>query len=143
MDQQSPDTTLPQVRRILLAEDDIDDQEFLIEALLEVDSNLHIHVEDSGEKAIDYLKSLNEDAMPCLIILDYNLPKVNGHQILTYLKEEPRFEHVTKLVWSTSNTPHYVQRCLDEGAKAYLVKPTDLLGIKKVAATMLTYCNCR
>lgn len=128
-------------RYVLLAEDDIDDQEFLIEALLEIDGELKIHVEDSGEKAVDYLQRIDHDHLPCLIVLDYNLPKVNGHQILAYLKGDNRFDDVTKIVWSTSNSPLYEQRCMEEGAEAYLVKPTDLMGIKKVAEQMLAYCS--
>ncbi|OLY92843.1 two-component system, chemotaxis family, response regulator CheY [Cnuella takakiae] len=128
-------------RYVLLAEDDIDDQEFLIEALHELDPELNVHVADSGEKAIEYLSSVTVTSFPSLIILDYNLPKINGQQILSYLKNDERYDGVTKLVWSTSNAPHYVQCCLQEGAKAYLVKPTDLGGIKKVAATMLAYCS--
>lgn len=128
-------------RFIFLAEDDIDDLEFLIEALLELDRKLKIHVEKSGERAIEFLRNIKQDQLPSLIILDYNLPKVNGHQILSYLKNEPLFTGVTKLVWSTSNSPHYERHCLEEGAEAYLVKPTDFAGIKKVAATILSYCR--
>lgn len=128
-------------RYVLLAEDDIDDQEFLVEALKELDPELQVHITDSGEKAIAYLQAVAPADLPSLIILDYNLPKINGQQILSFLKKEERYKEVTKLVWSTSNAPHYVQCCLDEGAKAYLVKPTDLNGIKKVAATMLAYCS--
>jgi CheY-like chemotaxis protein len=127
-------------RSIFLAEDDLDDQEFLIEALHELDSSLQIHVADSGDKAIEYLQSLPLAELPQLIVLDYNLPKLNGFQILSFLKSDPRFSGVTKLVWSTSNSPLYQQRCIQEGATAYLVKPTDLGGIKEVAAAILSHC---
>lgn len=128
-------------RSIFLAEDDIDDQELLIEALLQLDSTLQIHVEDSGEKAVAYLQKLTQEQTPCLIILDYNLPKVNGQQILALLKQEEQFNTVKKLVWSTSNSPQYEQRCLEEGALAYLVKPSDLSGISSIAQIMLRYCD--
>jgi CheY-like chemotaxis protein len=128
-------------RFIFLAEDDIDDQELLVEALLQLDTSLQIHVEDSGEKAIDFLQNLDRKQTPCLIILDYNLPKVNGYQILNYLKSQERFHEVKKVVWSTSNSPQYEQSCLKEGALAYLVKPSDLSGIERIAQIMLQYCE--
>lgn len=128
-------------RLILLAEDDIDDQELLIEALLQLDNTLHIHIEDSGEKAVDYLQNLHPHEVPCLIVLDYNLPKINGRQILSFLKTQERFNHVKKVVWSTSNSPQYEQSCLAEGALAYLVKPSDLTGISQIASVLLGYCS--
>lgn len=127
-------------RFIFLAEDDVDDQDFLVKALLELDAGLNIFVADSGEKAVDYLQALPPDKLPQIIILDYNLPKINGYQILSFLKDDARFSGITKLVWSTSSSPMYQQRCIQEGATDYLVKPTDLNGIKKVAATILSHC---
>ncbi len=129
------------VRHIFLAEDDIDDQEFLIEALRQLDERLQIHVEASGDKAIDYLNELSDNYMPCLIILDYNLPKLNGQQILAHLKEKKRFRNVVKVVWSTSNSPQYREKCLQEGAMDYLVKPSDIYGIQRVAKQMLSFCT--
>ena len=127
-------------RIIFLAEDDTDDQEFLIEALQQLDQEVKVHVESSGEKALDYLLKVPEDQAPCLILLDYNLPKLNGQQILTHLEEQQRLPKTTKLVWSTSSSPLYEQACLEAGAKAYLVKPTDITGIGQIAKVVLDYC---
>ena len=54
-----------------------------------------------------------------------------------------RFEDVTKVVWSTSNSPVYEQICLDLGAKAYLVKPNDISGIHRLAQLMLQMCSVK
>jgi two-component system, chemotaxis family, chemotaxis protein CheY len=128
-------------KNIFLAEDDIDDQEFLTEALQSLDDTINVHVENSGEKAISYLEGLPDGEAPCLIILDYNLPLVSGHQILENISASERYKDVTKVVWSTSNSSHYEQICLRSGASAYFVKPSDVAGIKQLAKKMLELCG--
>lgn len=125
---------------IFLAEDDIDDQELLIDAFGQIHTNVKVKAVTNGRKAIDYLCN-PENSMPCLIVLDYNLPEVNGSEILQRLSEDTRFSHVPKVVWSTSNSQHYRSMCLDLGAREYFVKPSDINGIEKLAKEMLHYCG--
>jgi len=128
-------------KTIFLAEDDIDDQEFLTEALHTIDENVTIHIEKSGDKALGYLESLSESQLPCLIVLDYNLPLVSCHQILQNIQHTERYKNVVKVVWSTSNSPHYEKACIDSGAAAYFVKPADIAGIRTLAEKMLELCK--
>jgi CheY-like chemotaxis protein len=125
---------------IFLAEDDIDDQEFLAEAFKDIDQNILMHIESSGEKALEYIDKVPDDQLPSLIILDYNLPMVSGHQILGHMNNNSRYQKIVKLVWSTSNSPHYEKVCLESGATAYFVKPADVAGIRQLAEKMLSYC---
>jgi len=127
-------------RYIFLAEDDVDDQEFLTEALQQVDNSVRVHVEKTGDKAVGFLKQLGEHELPCLIVLDYNLPLISGHDILVDIKDLERYKDITKVVWSTSNSPHYEKMCLESGAAAYFVKPADMEGIRKLAEQMLAFC---
>ena len=131
----------PLNKKIFLAEDDVDDQEFLTEALLDIDENVNVHVEKSGDKAVRYLESIADDQLPCLIVLDYNLPLVSGHQILQNIQHSERFKNVVKIVWSTSNSPHYEKACIESGAQAYFVKPADIAGIRELAGKMLELCK--
>jgi CheY-like chemotaxis protein len=126
---------------VFLAEDDVDDQELLIEALTGFVPAMKIRTAANGKKAMTELLGLNEHALPCLIILDYNLPEVNGGEILKQLSAEPRFQPVPKVVWSTSNSPLYRQICMDMGARAYFVKPSDIKGIERMAQEMLIFCD--
>jgi CheY-like chemotaxis protein len=126
---------------VFLAEDDIDDQELLIEALTGYVPAMKIRTAANGKKAMTELLSLGDHALPCLIILDYNLPEVNGGEILKQLSAETRFHSVPKVVWSTSNSPLYRQICLDLGARAYFVKPSDIKGIGQMAQEMLVFCD--
>ena len=126
---------------IVLAEDDLDDQELLVEAFSSLDDSLGVITVNNGKKLFSFLESLPDGKYPCLIVLDYNLPEMNGSEILARINETPRFEKVTKVIWSTSNSPLYEKVCLERGAKAYLVKPSDLQGLKNMASLMLSMCR--
>ncbi|RYY99509.1 MAG: response regulator [Chitinophagaceae bacterium] len=123
--------------RIFLAEDDMDDQELLIEAMAVHLPGAVVQTASNGKKALTILQALPDPALPTLIIVDYNLPEVNGSEILKALAAEARYAAIPKLVWSTSNSPLYRQICLDLGARAYFVKPSDIKGIERMAREML------
>lgn len=128
---------------IFLAEDDIDDQELLIEALTSLDKTVEVYVVNNGKKAVSFLEELPENKNPCLIVLDYNLPELNGADILNRINTIEKLHRVTKVIWSTSNSPVYEKICTELGAKAYFVKPTDFYGIEKIARTMLQLCGLK
>jgi CheY-like chemotaxis protein len=128
---------------ILLADDDIDDQELLVEALSKVQPGIHIHSVTNGYKAISFLNNLPADVSPCLIVLDYNLPEINGSEVLCAIKQIKKFDGVTKVIWSTSNSPVFRKECMDLGAKAYLVKPSDINGIYDIAHFLLNLCGIK
>jgi CheY-like chemotaxis protein len=126
---------------IFLAEDDVDDQELLVEAFTRLDNTIKVRAATNGKKALGLLENLSQN--PCLIVLDYNLPELSGAEILERLNKMKRFEDITKIVWSTSNSPVYERICLDLGAKAYLVKPNDISGINRLAQLMLQMCTVK
>lgn len=128
-------------KTILLAEDDLDDQELLIEAMRNLSTSVQIKTVTNGNKAISFLKELAPEAFPQLIVLDYNLPEVNGAEILSFLQQNPRFNVIPKIVWSTSNSALYRTQCMELGANAYLVKPSDFSAIESMARQMLELCN--
>ena len=128
---------------IFLAEDDIDDQELLIEAFSHFDNSIAVKAFNNGKKALSFLENLPIDETPCLIVLDYNLPELSGAEILEKLNQSKLFEDVTKVVWSTSNSPVYESVCLALGAKTYLVKPNDISGMNKLAELMLQMCEVK
>jgi CheY-like chemotaxis protein len=131
----------PGTRTIFLAEDDIDDQEFLQDALLAIDPAVRLIAFSSGLKFINRLKETADEHLPCLIVLDYNIPELNGAEILEQLKLHDRYAGIPKVVWSTSDSQLYRETCLSNGAKAYLVKPSSITGIAEIAREMLHYCQ--
>ena len=126
---------------IYLAEDDLDDQELLAEAFFEIDPTIRLRSFSSGREILSHLETLSDTQVPDLIILDYNIPEINGAEILRKLGENKKFEQVTKLVWSTSNTEQYENHCIALGARAYLVKPSNFAGLEGMARKILSYVN--
>jgi CheY-like chemotaxis protein len=126
---------------ILLAEDDIDDQELLADAFKEINPEIKLVAFSTGRRFLSYTKELKASEIPDLIILDYNIPEINGAEILKLLDEDVRFHSVAKLVWSTSNSPQYEISCKSLGAKAYLVKPSDISGLIELAKKMIELVN--
>jgi CheY-like chemotaxis protein len=122
---------------IFLAEDDVDDQELLIEALTNLDNTITIETANNGKKAIHFLEAQDKDQTPTLIILDFNLPELSGAEILKHLNSLDQYKDVPKIVWSTSNSPVYEKICLHLGASAYMVKPHDVSGISRIAQRMV------
>jgi CheY-like chemotaxis protein len=129
------------VKTILLAEDDIDDQDFITEAFQKIDSSLTIHTVLNGTKVLPFLDSLSDEQLPQLILLDYNLPEQNGADVLEQLTKSSRYQSIPKIVWSTSNWAQYRNRCLELGAAFYMVKPSDIKGIENLARQMVELCQ--
>jgi CheY-like chemotaxis protein len=129
------------LKLILLGEDDIDDQEFLEEAICTIDNSYKLECVSNGKNLINYLEGLKDEFLPILIVLDYNLPILSGAEILQELSSMERYKKIPKLVWSTSNSPVCKTNCLDFGASDYIVKPKDMISLRETAIHMLSFCK--
>lgn len=113
---------------VLLVEDDPGDVLIAQEALLagEVDSRLEV-VSD-GVEAMAYLRNENGYASanrPDLILLDLNLPRKSGHEVLAEVKADPSLRSIPIVVLTTSGLEEDVARCYDHYANVYVTKPVD------------------
>jgi len=123
--------------QVYLAEDDIDDQELLKEIFLQVNPRIELVSCSTGRQFVNQLERLPRK--PRMLILDYNIPEMNGAEILQHLKENGEYNDIVKIVWSTSNSPFYMNTCLTLGAHAYFVKPASMDGLYHMARQMLGY----
>ena len=126
---------------ILLAEDDVDDQELIVHAFTEVTSDFRLHIVNDGKELINFLTTTSDNKLPCLIVLDYNMPEMNGAQVLQMLTGDKRYENIPKIILSTSSNPKYIQDCLHKGANAYRVKPDSFSQLVVLAKEMLELCS--
>ena len=127
-------------RFILLGEDDADDQEMLKEVFTSIDIAFILFFVNNGSEILSALEKLKDDQMPCLIVLDYNMPGLNGADILRELSTNERYKNIPKVVWSTSGSEKFRTLCLELGAIDYVIKPNDIEGLEKVARYMLSLC---
>ncbi len=94
-----------------------------MEAIHEVDGSIECHSSTSGE---DALRELEREtvALPDLIFLDLNMPKLNGKQVLKEIKRSHALQHVPVIMYSTSFAPHDIQEVTYLGAAFHLLKPS-------------------
>jgi two-component system, chemotaxis family, response regulator Rcp1 len=114
---------------ILLVEDNPGDARLAVEALKEskVRNNLY-HVKD-GVEAMDFLRRRGEYAggiVPDLVLLDLNLPRKDGREVLEEIKVDPKLRLIPVVVLTTSEAERDLVRTYDLHANAYVVKPIDL-----------------
>jgi len=114
---------------ILLVEDNPDDVDLTREAFREVGATSRLHVVESGIDAIAFLRHEGQYAAaptPDLVLLDLNLPKKSGHEVLAEIKADPRLRGIPVVVLTSSAAESDVARSYALAANGYVTKPVDL-----------------
>jgi CheY-like chemotaxis protein len=130
----------PSSKFILFGEDDKDDEDFLKELFTGMDNSFALQFIGNGRKLVSTLEQMSTGQLPCLLVLDYNMPELNGAEILKKLQGDPRFESLPKIIWSTSGSDVYKKRCLELGAKEYIIKPSNVNDLSEIVKYMLSLC---
>lgn len=131
----------PANKLVLVGEDDIDDEEILEDVCQTIDTSINLKFLNNGQKLIEYLDKIKDNELPCLIILDYNMPGLNGAEILKKLQVNRRIKNIPKIIWSTSNAAAYKKNCLEFGATDYMVKPYKIKELEAMLREMLSHCH--
>ncbi len=120
---------------LLIIEDNPGDVRLLEEAFGELHANLKIHVARDGAEGIALVAGANQskEDSPDLILLDLNLPKVSGHDVLIKIKSDPRTRHIPVIILTSSRAESDVRRAYQSHANAYLRKPSTLEGLLATA----------
>jgi CheY-like chemotaxis protein len=126
---------------IYLVDDDPDDQELLIYAFHQVTDNYHLKVVSSGRELIHQLSLLDDGELPCLIVLDYNMPGLTGKDILSYLHNSERYRKIPKIIYTTSDRFSDKTESLQIGAQDFITKSASIEGILNSAKKMLGFCD--
>ena len=79
---------MKKIPRILLADDNLDDQSFIRDAFSYVNANIELEILNDGQELLEHLHIIKNEEIPSLIVLDYNMPKLNGVQVLEILLRE-------------------------------------------------------
>ncbi|MHA6758678.1 response regulator [Streptacidiphilus sp. PAMC 29251] len=119
----------PQPVEVLLVEDDAGDELMTREAFEDNKIRNNLHVVRDGLEALDFLyrRAPHADApRPDLILLDLNLPKYDGRQVLEQIKADPELCHIPVVVLTTSSAEEDILRSYKLHANAYVSKPVDL-----------------
>lgn len=114
---------------ILLVEDNAGDIRLTKEAFSEMNVRTRVHIAQDGAAALQFLRKeqlYNESPHPDLIILDLNLPKKSGFEVLVQIKENPELRSIPVIILTSSNAEGDVRKSYENHANAYILKPVDL-----------------
>lgn len=114
--------------KILLIEDNVGDILLTKEALADAKIRNEIEVRKDGEAAISYLMQTAQTErqnLPDIILLDVNLPKRNGHEVLMSIKNESALKHIPVIMLTTSSAPKDIAKAYQQHVNCYIVKPVD------------------
>jgi CheY-like chemotaxis protein len=114
---------------ILLVEDNEGDIFLTTEAFESGKFKTELSVVRDGKAAIDFLKKEGEYAGakdPHLLLLDLNLPKRNGFEVLQFIKQDTKLLHIPVIILSTSSAERDINKCYENHANCYITKPVDI-----------------
>jgi CheY-like chemotaxis protein len=111
---------------ILLVEDDIDDVDLLKEALLENNVEYQMEVIMEGDKVFKYLETV--ETLPEIIVMDLNLPKTGGKEILQEIKSNCTLTRIPIVILTTSSSKEDIEYCNNMGISKFITKPATLEG---------------
>jgi CheY-like chemotaxis protein len=129
---------------ILMAEDDYDYFVLAREALQKADGSIEVEWVEDGAECLDYLLRRGRFAerpvgQPRMILLDLNMPRMNGHEMLTQMGEHAELSTIPVVVLTASRAQEDVERAYKLGARSYIVKPFHYEDLLEVAASFATY----
>ena len=127
---------------ILMAEDDIEDQMLIREALVESDISHNLIIVNDGEELVDYLNQRGEYSNACLpsiVLLDLNMPRKNGHEALEEIKANPSLRRIPIIVLTTSDSEEDIKSTYDMGISSYICKPVTFKKLVDLVNTLGHY----
>jgi CheY-like chemotaxis protein len=138
-------TYLVQTRSLLAIEDSNEDFEALQRFLQRSSVTIPVFRCVSGEQALSFLYRTGNYAdpdrspRPSVILLDLNLPKTDGREVLRRIKQDENLKTIPVVIFTTSNNPKDIEVCYQYGANSYIVKPIDFRQLKRDIEAFVEY----
>ncbi|GAA4324052.1 response regulator [Flaviaesturariibacter amylovorans] len=123
----------------LYAEDDLDDYEALKDALEQITDKYELAHAKNGSEVISYLEG-EKGPIPCLIVLDLNMPIMDGKETLLWLKETEAFREIPTMIFTTSSREEDIKLCQSHNC-TFFRKPTLYRDLLHVVQIMLQMCG--
>ena len=126
-------------KTILYIDDDADDREFLSDAIKSADPAVEVKTATNGKEALDYLDRSKESNPPCLIVLDLNMPVMDGKQTFSEIRKDTNYHQIPLVIFSSSEKPSDKKMFNDLGVE-YYSKPTNIHYLSELANKFVTMC---
>jgi len=127
---------------VLMVEDDPDDVYLTQEALADSKLRINLHVVNDGVAALAYLRAATGDAehrRPDLILLDLNLPLMDGREVLAEVREDPAFTDIPIVILTTSKAEEDIAASYRQHANCYISKPVGIEQFRAVVAAIQSF----
>jgi len=128
-----------QYKFVLYADDDVDDKDWVTDACRAVESSLQMVFVENGRQVIDYLLGRPQQQLPALIVLDLNMPELDGRQTLQKLKATPLYRHIPVAIVTTSANKIDREVCQRLGASIFLTKPDTVQAWQDIVRQLLPF----
>ena len=115
---------------IVLTDDDLDDCIFFKDALDELPFEVNLTAMHNGEELLKYLEE--KQRLPDVLFIDFNMPRKNGHECLSQIKQHEKLKEIPVVIYSTSFEPGAADLLFKNGAHFYIRKPGEFSALKKV-----------
>lgn len=123
---------------ILVADDDPDDRLLIEEAMKEANIPNAVSFAANGVEVMEQLRGDGAD-LPGLLLLDLNMPRKDGREVIAEVKSDPRLKRLPIVVLTTSDAETDITRSYDLGANSYIKKPVSYEGLLEVMSTLRNY----
>lgn len=127
-------------KKILFVEDDADDREMILYAVNEINPLVHTVFAENGLQAVEYLEQAKNTSLPCLVVLDLNLPLLDGKETYRKIKHELKLESLPVIVFSSSQNPNDKNLFASWGVE-FITKPDNPSYLNKIVSHMLNVCD--
>ena len=125
-------------RYLLVVEDSDDDFEAFTRSWTSVGIKIVVERRATADDALSFLNSVG-DKLPALILLDLNLPGMDGRELLFTLKQSPALRTVPVVIYTTSSNPADVNFCYENHANSYQLKPTGATDLRQSTLVLAQY----
>lgn len=112
-----------------MIDDDAGDTLMAKETIEELNASARMHITHDGFDAMAFLQNqppYETAPRPDLILLDLNMPRMDGHEFLTWIKQQHELKTIPVVIFTTSNSMQDIEKCYDNYANCYVTKPVDL-----------------
>jgi CheY-like chemotaxis protein len=130
---------------VLVADDDPDDRLLTRDAFQQAGMPVHLDFVEDGNQLLDYLRrrgsysDAGKNPLPSLILLDLNMPRRDGREVLAEIKSDPGLRHIPIVVLTTSKAEEDVARSYRSGSNSYIVKPVSFTALTQVVRELGRY----
>jgi len=127
-------------RYIIFADDDADDLELITGFFKHYNQNINVLEFKDGKEVLKFLDDFALNATPLLIVMDINMPRLNGKETLAAIRQHPKYQYVPVVIYTTSNNESDESYCRQLGA-SWVSKSSTVEGVKQVAKVLAEFCD--